>query len=172
MKTVLFAVDHMTPDQKALDYALTLCRRMLARLDVLHIIQSPENQTRYLETIKSKVRLARDAFENAMVKATFAEAGVRDPESVLKAAAYDQFRRVLPKDANDDGFDYHCVVTGEAAGAVIERYVHGHRNVVLTVFDPQPQMSSSADTSKVDRATGGRVMPKLAIPLVRVKNAQ
>jgi hypothetical protein len=171
MKTVLFAVDHMTPDQKALDYALNLCRRMLAKLDVLHIIHSPENQARYLDTLKSKVRLARDAFENAMVTATYAEAGVPDPESVLKAAAYDQFKRVLPEDA-DAGIDYHCVVTGEATDTVIERYVHGHRNVVLAVFDPRPQSSESAENKKNDRTTGRRVMPKLAIPLVRVKNAQ
>lgn len=171
MKTVLFAVDHMTPDQKALNYALTLCRRMLARLDVLHIIQSPEIQARYLNTLKSKVRSARDAFENAMIKATYAEAGVRDPESVLKAAAYDEFKRMLPKDANA-GIDYHCIVTGEATDTVIERYVHGHRNVVLTVFDPEPRLSLSANNKNVDRTTGRRVLPKLAIPLVRVKNAQ
>ena len=171
MKTVLFAVDHMTPDQKSLSYALNLCRRMLAKLDVLHIIQSPENQARYLDSLKSKVRQARDAFENAMVTATYAEAGVPDPESVIKAAAYDQFKRVLPEDT-DTGIDYHCVVTGEAADAVIERYVHGHRNVVLAVFDPRPRSAESGGKKSSDRTKGRRMMPRLAIPLVRVKNAQ
>lgn len=171
MKTVLFAVDHMTPDQKALDYALTLCRRLLAKLDVLHIIQAPENPSRYLKTLKTGVLLARDAFENAMVKATYAEAGVPDPEQALKAAAYDQFKRMLPENA-DAGIEYHCVVTGENTDTVIERYVHGHRNVVLAVFDPQPRSSASDGQKKVARTPGRRVMPKLAIPLVRVKNTQ
>jgi hypothetical protein len=169
MKTVLFAVDHMTPDQKALNYALNLCRRMLAKLDVLHIIHSPQNPARYLESIKSKVRQARDAFENVMVTATYAEAGVPDPESVIKAAAYDQFKRVLPE-GTGTGIDYHCVVTGEATDSVIERYVHGHRNVVLAVFDPRPRFAASGGNKSGDRAKGRRVMPKLAIPLVRVKN--
>jgi hypothetical protein len=169
MKTVLFAVDHMIPDKKALAYTLSLCRRMLARLDVLHIIQSPAYPNSRLNALKSGMRLARDAFENAMVTATFAEAGIPDPERALKAAAYDQFRRVLPKQV-DPTLDYHCVVTGETSDAVIERYVHGHRNVVLTVLDAQSE-ESSCDQKKANRTQGCRVMPKLAVPLVLVKNA-
>jgi len=171
MKTVLFAVDHMTPDQKALDYAVTLCRRMVAKLDVLHIIRSPGSQTRQMKKLKSGILLVRDAFENAMVTATYAEAGAPDPESVLKAAAYDQFARMLPEKV-EPCIDYHCVVTGEQSDTVIERYVHGHHNVVLTVFDPRTSSSSrSSDRKKVNRTPGRGVMPKLAIPLVLVKNA-
>ncbi|BBO93243.1 universal stress protein [Desulfosarcina ovata] len=42
MKTVLFATDHIPPNPKALDYALVLCRRVAARLDILHIVQTPK----------------------------------------------------------------------------------------------------------------------------------
>ena len=170
MKTVLFAIDHMIPDQKALGYTLTLCRRMLARLDVLHIIhQSPTTRTNCLKKLKSGALTARDAFENTMVAATFAEAGVADPDSALKAAAYDQFRRVLPKQPNPT-LDYHCVVTGEGTDAVIEKYVHDHRSVVLTVYDAQPQAPSN-NLNQENCTQGHRVMPKLAVPLVLVKNA-
>ncbi len=170
MKTVLFAIDHKAPDQKAFDYTLTLCRRMLARLDVLHILhQSATTRANCLKTLKSGVLLARDAFENTMVKATFAEAGIPDPERALKAAAYDQFRRVLSKQPKP-AFDYHCVVTGEGTDAVIERYVHDHRNVVLTVLDAQSRESS--ENLKNENCTqGSHVMPNLPIPLVLVKNS-
>jgi hypothetical protein len=169
MKTVLFAVDRMIPDQKALGYTLSLCRRILAGLNVLHIIQSPADSNSRLNALKSGMRLARDSFEKAMVTATFAEAGIPDPESALKAAAYDQFRRVLP-DKGDPILDYHCVVTDETIDAVVERYVHGHRNVVLTVLDAQSEESSNR-LKKANSTQGWSVMPKLAVPLVLVKNA-
>lgn len=172
MKTVLFAIDHMIPDQKALNYSLTLCRRLLAKLDVLHIIQLPDTPGRGLKTLKSGILMVRDKFEKAMVVATYAEAGVPDPESALKAAAYDEFKRLLPKKENSR-IDYHCVVTGEPTDSVIERYVHGHRDVVLTVFDPESSSSSKITGKKTKgRTKGHHRMPKLAIPLVLVKDAK
>jgi hypothetical protein len=123
-----------------------------------------------LKTSKSGILKARDKFENAMVTATYAEAGVPDPEKALKAAAYDQFKRVLPQ-KKDSLIDYHCVVTGEPTDTVIERYIHGHREVVLTVFDPE---SSSRFTGRKrnGRKMKCRNMPKLAIPVVLVKDAK
>ena len=171
MKTVLFAIDHhMIPDQKALDYSLTLCRRMLAKLDVLHIIKSPAFPRRGLKTLKSGILKARDKFENAMVTATYAEAGVPDPEKALQAAAYDQFKRLLPEKENSR-IDYHCIITEEPADTVVERYVNGHREVVLTVFDPE---SSSRFTGEKKKSGSGacRHIPNLAIPLVLVKDAK
>ena len=140
MKTVLFAIDRMSPDPQALTYTLGLCRRMLARLEVLHIIPSP-------------------------AKATFAEAGVADPEQALKIAAYNQFKRLLPKNT-EAHIDYHCVVTESPTDTVIEQYVSHHHNVVLAVFDSQ-----SVKMKRIKRVPGRSIMPKLAIPLVRVKNA-
>ena len=165
MKTVLFAIDRMSPNPEALSYTLTLCRRMLAKLDVLHIIRSPARPGGYMKTITSSALRARDAFENTMITATFAQAGVVDPEKELKMAAYDQFKRKLPQKTNSP-IDYHCVVTGDPTDTVIERYVHGHRNVVLAIFDSQP-----AKKGKTTRASKRSTLPALAIPVVRVKNA-
>lgn len=175
MKTVLLAVDGMTPDQNALDTTLALCRRMLARLDVLQIIRPPGSPAGRLNAIRSRMSKVRNAVEDAMVTATFAEAGVPDPESALKAAAYDRFSRMLPE-KSDPAVDYHCVVTGESTGAVIERYVHGHRDVVLTVFDTKPPESGTSrakkGAKKSNRTSGNSAMPKLTIPLVLVKHAR
>jgi len=165
MKTILFAIDRMNPDPQALEYTLGLCRRMLAKLDVLHIIPSPAKRARHIKKIASGALRARDAFENTMIKATFAEAGVADPEQALKKAAYNQFKRLLPEKA-EARIDYHCVVTENSTDTVIEQYVSHHHNVVLAVFDSQ-----SVKMKRIKRVPGRSIMPKLAIPLVRVKNA-
>jgi hypothetical protein len=165
MKTILFAIDRMSPDQQALNYTLTLCRRMLAKLDVLHILHSPAKPSSRLQTIASRALRARDAFENTMVTATYAQAGAIDPERELKMAAYDHFRRKLPQKTNSS-IDYHCVITGEPSDMVIERYVHQHRSVVLAIFDSQ-----HAKKGKINRPSERNILPRLAIPVVCVSNA-
>ena len=170
MKTVLYAVDRMIPDQDALNYTLNLCRRMLARLDVLHIIPDSVRPASRLKTLRSRVRLARDAFEKAMVAATFAEAGVPDPETALKKAAYHQFKQMLPQ-RREPHINYQCIVTGGTSDRIIERYVRHHRDVVLTVFD-SPSGLDLPDNQRARTPVRKRhAMPKLVIPLVLVKHA-
>jgi hypothetical protein len=170
MKTILYAVDHMKPDQEALSYTLNLCRRMLARLDVLHILPSPTRTGKRLTKLKAGMLSARDAFERTMVAATFAEADVPDPEKALKKEAYKDFRRMLPK-KKVPRVNYRCIVTGdEASDEIIERYVHRHRDVVLTVWDSPSCQEPSAKKQAELPSAGRRVRPNLAIPLVCIKH--
>lgn len=170
MKTLLYAVDRMIPDQDSLSYALNLCRRMMARLDVLHILPSQGQSRSCLKSLRSGVLTARDAFEKAMVTATFAEAGVTDPEAALKEAAYRQFKHALPEQ-EEPPVNYRCVVTGDASDAIIERYVHRHRNIVLTVFDSRFRLDPSDNQKTRRHAPARRAMPRLEIPVVLVKHA-
>ena len=170
MKTVLFTTDHMTPDRKALDYALMLCWRMTAGLEVLHILQVPKFPGHCGKHRHIPIQPERDRFASAMMTVTLAEAGVHDPSETLKAAAYDQFKGLLP-DQPDTRIDYRCVVTGEPSGAIIERYVRNHRHIVLAVFDPRLHRDSSGARKKENCPAGVQDMPKLSIPLVIVKNS-
>jgi len=170
MKTVLYAVDRMIPDRDALTYSLNLCQRMLARMDVLHIIASPAGLAHRLKSFKASVLQARDAFEKAMITATFAEAGVPDPEKALKNEAYHQFKQMLPQ-KQGPRVDYHCVVSGDASDMIIERYVHRHREVVLTIFDSQSRSDPTDKKQASHHTRASRTMPKLEIPLVLVKHA-
>ncbi|MCB2147831.1 MAG: hypothetical protein KQI81_15235 [Deltaproteobacteria bacterium] len=170
MKTLLFATDHLTPDRKALDYALVLCRRMRAGLEVLHILQGTNSVGNPGKHRHTPVHLAGNDYAGAVVTATVGEAGLHDPSEALKAAASDQFQRLLP-DPPDTRIDYRCVVTGEPTRTIIERYVRNHRHIVLTVFDPRLHHHPSGARKKESRPAGGKAMPKLPIPLVLVKNA-
>lgn len=170
MKTVLYATDHMTPDRKALDYALVLCRRMTAGLEVLHILQMPTSPGNSGNRRRNPIQPASDGFARGRVTVTVAEAGAHDPSEALKAAAYNQFKELLPGHP-DTRIDYRCVVTGEPTGTIIERYVHNHRHIVLTVFDPRLHRDPSESRKKENRPAGMQAMPKLSIPLVLMKNA-
>jgi hypothetical protein len=146
---------------------------MLARLDVLHILPSPTRAGRRLSKLKAGMLTARDAFEKTMVAATFAEAGVPDPEKALKKEAYKGFRRMLPK-KKAPSVNYQCIVTAKDSDEIIEGYVHRHRDVVLTVFDSpscQAPCREPGDRKQAERpSAGGRVRPNLAIPLVCIKH--
>lgn len=170
MKSVLFATDHMTPNRKALDYALLLCRRMTAGLEVLHILRVPPPSDSPGNHRHPPIQPSGDAAVSAMVTVAAAESGAHDPPDALRAAAYDQFKGQLP-DQPDTRIDYRCLVAGEPAGTIIERYVRNHRHIVLAVFDPTLHRDPSGALKKETCPAGVQVMPKLSIPVVLVKNA-
>ena len=168
MKTVLLAIDRLEPDPNALDYALTLCRRMSAELEVLHIVHPPQSTGRPLKPRRGRLGKAGEAFERAMVTVAFAEAGVPDPAAALKAAARDRFQQILPASPGSR-IVYRCVVSEEATGSLIERYVRNRRQIVLTVFDPR-RRDASGRPRRDPRQKAASTMPRLSIPLVLVKN--
>ena len=141
MKTVLFATDHRFPDQKALDYALVLCRRMAARLQVLHILQSPAPAMQ-----------------------------TPDPKKIWNAAA-DPGQQWLPDDPGTR-IHYRREITGEATGAMIERYVRNHHDIVLAVFDTRSDPAQDRSCGQKERMAGKTAMPRLDIPLVLMKKAK
>jgi hypothetical protein len=171
MKTVLFVTDHLPPDPKALDYALVLCRRMAARLEVLHILQSSASAG-------SDGRLGRPGTRTTGLRAkpvrgmqASADPGVPDAEKILRSTAFDQLKRLLP-DHPHTRVDYRCEISDEATGAIIERYVRSHRDIVLTVFDPHSDRYPADIRRKTRRPARAGAMPRLAIPLVLVKKPQ
>lgn len=171
MKTVLFAIDHMEPDPKSLDYALELCRRMSAGLEVLHIVRPPKSPGRPAKRRRGRVGLAREVFQRAMASVSVAETGVPDPVSALKTAARKRFTRLLPN-TSDVRVAYGCMVTDDAPEAVIERHVRSRRHIVLTVLDPRSRRRLSGVRDRTEKRAGGTPMPKLSVPLVLVKNAR
>jgi len=166
MKTVLFATDHMPPDPEALDYALLLCRRMAARLEVLHILKSSSSAGSGDRRRRKGKIPARHKTICREGMPTGAQTGVPETDRISAIQSLDRLKQWLP-DRPNPPVVYHCEVAGGATGAIIERYVRKHGEIVLTVFDP------SSDRHPADiRSKAKGEMPRLSIPLVLVKKAR
>ena len=168
MKTILLAVDGMAAHQYALDYALGLCDPVRAGLDILQIVR-PRGYSAGLSKLKKSIYRARDLLEDAMVTATYAQAGAPELADTLRATAERRIKRLIPAGI-DTTVDYHCVVTGEDPDAVLKRYVDEHRNIILAIYDSLRFGRKSASTTEPARGIVSGLLKKLSIPLVLVKD--
>lgn len=168
MKTILLAVDGMAAHKNALEYALDLCNPVRAGLDILQIIR-PRGGAAGLSRIRKSIHRARDLMEDAMVTATFAQAGAPELADTLRATAERRIKRLIPAGI-DTAVDYHCVVTGEDPDAVLKRYVDEHRNIILAIYDSLRFGRKTPSTPEPARRLVSGLLNKLSIPLVFVKD--
>jgi hypothetical protein len=170
MKTVLFATDHIPPDPKALDYALALCKRLAARLEVLQILQSPADGTRSRRLHRTAKQGADRTMDTVRSDRPPAEdhATESNADVPFQFETVDQLQR-LYSDHPSTHIDYRFEIAHGTAGAAIEQYVRSHRDIVLTVFDPRSERYFAAAPGKTDRPVRKKAMPRLAVPLVLVK---
>jgi hypothetical protein len=133
MKKILLAIEGVAPDSSTVNYAVALCKRMRAGLEILQIL-SPRAYRGYFEKVKRSARHARSVFEDAMVAVTFAEAGQHDIVEQMRIQACDHLDRLIPKPERD-GLEYHLTLKPGNPDDEILRYVCDHRDVVLTIYD-------------------------------------
>jgi hypothetical protein len=164
MKTILLAVDGMRPNEQTLAYALNLCSPIQAGLDILQIIR-PQGMSR----LKAKIYQARNRFEDAMVMATYAQAGVPELVESLEAKARRNVKRLIPEDIQT-AVDYHCVVTGDHPDTVLKHYLDEHRGVILAIYDSIRFGAKTAAAHLAQRQAITRLLDKWSIPLVFVRN--
>ena len=163
MKKILLAIEGSAPDSGTFNYAVALCKRMRAGLEILQIL-SPRTYKRYFEKAKRQARQARNAFENAMVAVAFAEAGQHDiVEQMQKQARADLDRLVPEPDRN--GLQYHLTLKPGNPDDEIVRYVSDHRDVVLTIYDAAAADEKACRSDK-KRNQIPAIAQKLPIPLV------
>ena len=164
MEKILLAIDGIAPDSKIFSFAVSLCKRMRTGLDVLQIL-GLRSCKKHLKKVKQGARHARNVFENAMVAATFAEAGQHYIAEQLKMQASENLERLIPK-SEKDGIDYHLTLKSGNADEEIVRYVSDHRDVVLTIY----AASESAEKQEGKTVINGNVVrqigQKLSTPLV------
>ncbi len=164
MEKILLIIDGIAPDSRILDYAVALCKRMRVGLDVLQIL-GPRSCRKYLKRVKKGARHARSLFEDAMVTATFAEAGQHDIAEQLKMQALENIDRLIPK-SEKDGIDYHLTLKSGNADEEIVRYVSDHRDVVLTIYDASGAQDKQERASVIKRNAVRQIGQKLSTPLV------
>lgn len=167
MKTILLAVEGQSLDRKVLGYAMNLCKPVRAGLDVLQIIRSGGRRKGF-GGLRQRIARAHAAFDNAMVAATYAEAGVPELSETIRRQAMEKIRKLQPS-AMDTVIDYHCVVTGENPDSVVMRYVEEHRNLVMAIYDTIRTKGKGAANSAAAPIASG-LLHRLSIPLVFVKD--
>jgi len=133
LKKILLAIEGTAPDRDTLSYAVALCKRMRAGLEILQIL-SPRSYRSYLEKVKRGARHAKNTFEDAMVAVTFAEAGQHDFVEQMREQACANLDRLIPGPERD-GLEYHLTLKPGNPDDEIVRYVCDHRDVVLTIYD-------------------------------------
>ena len=164
MKKILLAIEGVTPDRSTFNYAVALCKRMRAGLEILQIL-SPRTYKNYLAKIKKGARQAKNAFEDAMVAVTFAEAGQHDIVEQMRVQACDNLDRLIPK-RERDGLEYHLTLKPGNPDDEIVRYVRDHRDVVLTIYDASGAKDEPECRSEKKRNKIPAIAQKLPTPLV------
>ena len=177
MKKILLAIDGLSPDKRIVEYAVGLCRRIRAELDILHIVD-PEIYGTYAKQLQKQAERAKGYFEQTMVAAAFAEGGAHDAAKTLMDSASANFHQLV-SDADRKWIHYQAKIPSDRIDREITRYVNQNRNIVLAIYEGavHPDTPDSAgqtgkpekNQSNIDRKkdpVAGQLRKKLSVPLV------
>ncbi len=168
MEKVLLAIDGMIPEQKTFRYAVALCKRIKAELNIFQVIR-PHYYREYKKTIRNKAAAAKKFFEGSMMAATFAEAGEHEVALDIMDEAKKEIRHLLEV-SEEAGVRCHFSIKSGNPEKEIVNYVNDHRNVVLTIYD-----APGSDADKVDHTSRkidaiANIKKSLSIPLITVQS--
>ena len=169
MKKVLLAIDGMTPDKKALQYTLQLCRRVRAELNVLQVI-SPKNCGKYLSKARRIAKPAKRYVEGSFVAAAFAEAGEHETAEALMNEAFKNIKQMMPE-ADKQGMRFHLTVKAGSLKREIICYLNENRDVVLAIYDAHHRKAVEAGFAKKLEALTREIQKDLSIPLVVLRDS-
>ncbi len=167
MQKVLLAINGISPDRRAFDFAIRLCKRIRAGLNILDII-GPENWAKYLGKVRRGTLRATKMVEDTMVAVAFAEAGEFDSAACLKEQALKNIHEWLPE-PEEAGIPCDLTITSGPPAREIMKYIEDHKDVVLTIYDA-PAQKMAAKTSGAERQDVlDRVKEKLFTPIVMMR---
>ena len=167
MEKVLLAIDGITPDKKAFNYAVELCSRIKAELNVLQIISS-QNANNFFDKAIIRVKHAKLFFEGTMLAATFAEAGELETAADLMNQALANINKLLPE-SEKSGISCHLTMKSGNPREEIVRFVREHKDVVIAVYDPAGEKEQNTSKRKIKKLIQS-ITDALPIPLVMVQN--
>jgi nucleotide-binding universal stress UspA family protein len=168
MEKVLLAVDGMSPNKKAIQYALQLCRRIRAELNVLQVIGS-QNGGGYFPEARKKTKYAKKYVEGSFTAVAFAEAGEHETAEVLMSEALRNLKQQM-SESEKHGIQLHLTVKAGNLKREIIRYLKEHRDVVLTVYDAHHRKGENPNFAKRHRTFTQEIQKALSIPLVVVQH--
>lgn len=168
MKKVLLAIDGITPDHKVFHYAIQLCKRIKAELNVFQII-NPRNYGEYLKKVRKSANHARRYFASTMVAATFAEAGEHETAQEIMSEALQNYQQLLPE-SEKEGVPCHFSMKSGIPDQEIIDYVNSHRDIVVAIYDRGLHEHDKPKITKKKKTTPRRLRHQLAVPLVVINS--
>ncbi len=160
MEKVLLAINGETPDRKVFRYAVQLCQRIRAELNVLQII-NPRAYKEYISKVCTGASQVKKCIEDSMIAVTFAEAGEFE---TAKNAADRALKQLFPE-SEKEGVKYNLTVKSGNPGKEILDYVNEHRDVVLAIYD---NTHEEDQTPNKKNAVAAEIKQNLPVPLVMV----
>ncbi|MBW1641598.1 MAG: universal stress protein [Deltaproteobacteria bacterium] len=175
MKKVLLAIDGIDPNKKILDYAVELCKRIRAELNILQVIDRRIYKD-YLKKMQKGLSAASKYFDSSMVAITFAEAGDHKTAIELMPDALNNIKSMLPENQKDK-IGYNLKMTGGNSGQEIIDYVEKNRDVVMAIYDPATEFQNKNEerfksSEKRNNAISKKIQRKLSIPLVVIGSSK
>lgn len=164
MRSILLAVDGLMPDREAFRYALGMCRRMRAGLEVLQIVQG-RHLRELAQRLKGGVANARRRFESAMAAAAFAEAGEAELAQRIVHEVQEQLERMVPEEERK-GIPIHTRLTMGRPEKEIPRYVGDHPHVVVAIYNTETTASRPLVARTRKRSERNPLRKELPVPLV------
>jgi hypothetical protein len=166
MEKVLLAIDGINPDKKAFNYAVELCARIKAELNVLQIIRS-QSINGFLGKAINSAKHAKLFFEGSMMAATFAEAGEHETADDLMNQALKNINKLMPE-SEKSGISCHLTIKSGNPNEEIVRFVRENKDVVVAVYDPTSEKKQNTSDLKVKKMIQS-ITDALPIPLVMVQ---
>jgi hypothetical protein len=166
MEKVLLAIDGVAPDKKTFKYAVELCMRIKAELNVLQVIRS-QNLAGYLEKAKNRAIRAKLFFEGTMMAAAFAEAGEHETADEIMHEALRNINKLL-REYEKSGIPCHLTMKSGNTKEEIIRFVQENNDVVIAVYDP-PNKKVWKKNERKSKQLIQSITEALPIPLVMVQ---
>lgn len=175
MEKVLLAIDGIHPNKKILEYAVDLCRRIRAELNILQIIDRRMYKT-YLKKMRKGLSATSKYFSDSMVAITFAEAGEHETALNMMPEALKNIKLMLPENGNDK-IGYNLKMTRGDSGQEIIDYVEKNRDVVMAIYDPAISVENAKNADdkylkKRKTAISIKIKQKLSVPIVVIGNSK
>lgn len=168
MEKVLLVIDGMTADKKAFHYALQLCKRIKAELNVLQVI-NPKKCGKYLVAAQKKAKPVKRYIEESLIAAAFAEAGEHETAKDMMSEAFRNLKQLLTE-SEKGGIQCHLTMKAGNPGQEILNYLNTNRNVVLTIYDaPHGNGNDPRSTGRYGLRSQ-ELQQALSIPVVVIRN--
>jgi nucleotide-binding universal stress UspA family protein len=167
MEKVLLAIDGITPDEKAFHYAVELCTRIKADLNILHIVRS-QNMNGLLEKAINSAKCAKLFFEGTMMATTFAEAGEHETADNIMDQALKNINKLLPE-SEKAGISCHLTMKSGNPNEEIVRFVKDHKDVVVAIYDPSGEKKQNTSDPRIKKMIRS-ITDAVPIPLVMVQS--